>query len=118
MSIDDSQQNEELAWQKRILCSDETCIGVIGPDGRCKECGQPYQGDLDQDATDPHLDPDEELLEAEDPELVAVVENPDREENTISDEDWEKRILCSDESCIGVIDSDGRCKECGKPMQD
>jgi hypothetical protein len=22
------------------LCSDESCIGVIGPDGRCKECGE------------------------------------------------------------------------------
>ena len=31
-------------WENRILCSDESCIGVIGPDGRCKECGKPYQG--------------------------------------------------------------------------
>ncbi|MGB5217396.1 MAG: hypothetical protein WBN66_03760 [Smithella sp.] len=31
-------------------------------------------------------------------------------------EDWKKRILCSDESCIGVIGSDGKCKECGKPL--
>jgi hypothetical protein len=29
-------------WDKRRLCSDESCIGVIGPDGRCKECGRPY----------------------------------------------------------------------------
>ncbi len=27
----------------RVLCSDEACIGVIGPDGRCKECGKPLQ---------------------------------------------------------------------------
>ena len=31
-------------WGNRTLCSDESCIGVIGPDGRCKECGQPYEG--------------------------------------------------------------------------
>ena len=31
------------------------------------------------------------------------------------DEDWEKRILCVDESCIGTISHDGRCRECGKP---
>ena len=31
-------------WENRILCSDENCIGVIGPDGRCKECGRPYEG--------------------------------------------------------------------------
>jgi len=30
------------SWEDRVLCSDETCIGVIGPDGRCKECGKPY----------------------------------------------------------------------------
>ncbi len=28
-------------WQRRVLCSDGNCIGVIGPDGRCKECGKP-----------------------------------------------------------------------------
>ena len=30
-------------WENRILCVDESCIGVIGPDGRCKECGKPYK---------------------------------------------------------------------------
>ena len=34
-----------------------------------------------------------------------------------SDEDWDNRILCSDESCIGVVGSDGKCKECGKPLK-
>jgi hypothetical protein len=32
----------------------------------------------------------------------------------MTDRDWENRVLCSDESCIGVIGPDGRCKECGK----
>ncbi len=27
-------------WDNRILCSDEACIGVMGPDGRCDECGK------------------------------------------------------------------------------
>jgi hypothetical protein len=27
-------------WTSRQLCSDGNCIGVIGPDGRCKECGK------------------------------------------------------------------------------
>lgn len=35
---------DDVDWQNRILCSDESCIGVIGPDGRCKECGKPYAG--------------------------------------------------------------------------
>jgi hypothetical protein len=32
------------AWENRTLCADGSCIGVIGPDGRCKECGKPYTG--------------------------------------------------------------------------
>jgi len=31
-------------WDARRLCPDESCIGVIGPDGLCKECGRPGQG--------------------------------------------------------------------------
>ena len=30
-------------WESRTLCIDESCIGVIGPDGRCKECGKAYE---------------------------------------------------------------------------
>jgi predicted amidophosphoribosyltransferase len=33
-----------------------------------------------------------------------------QEENDFSD-----RILCSDGSCIGIIDEKGFCRECGKP---
>ena len=29
----------------RRLCSDGTCIGVIGGDNLCKECGKPYTGE-------------------------------------------------------------------------
>jgi len=35
-----------------------------------------------------------------------------------SDRDWENRILCGDESCTGIIDSDGRCTECGKTFEE
>jgi len=30
-------------------------------------------------------------------------------------DDFSERILCSDGSCIGVIDEKGFCKVCGKP---
>jgi hypothetical protein len=29
-------------WKDRILCCDGNCIGVIGSDGYCKECGEHY----------------------------------------------------------------------------
>ena len=31
------------------------------------------------------------------------------------EEDFSKRILCSDGNCIGVINEQGVCKVCGKP---
>jgi hypothetical protein len=30
-------------WSNRRLCSDGNCIGVIGPDGRCKVCHKEYE---------------------------------------------------------------------------
>jgi len=30
--------------EQRQLCPDGACIGVIGPDGRCKECGRAAEG--------------------------------------------------------------------------
>jgi len=45
---DESNEKDDFirddGWQDRVLCSDGNCIGVIGPDGRCKECSKPYEG--------------------------------------------------------------------------
>ena len=97
-------------WARRVLCSDESCIGVIGADGRCKECGKPYEGEL----------PDVEVLIPETEEVSQS--EPEPEENVAGDpeesgedDDWSRRKLCSDGNCIGVIGFDGTCKECGKP---
>lgn len=29
---------------KRTACSDGSCIGIIGRDGKCTDCGKPYSG--------------------------------------------------------------------------
>ncbi|MFH1132266.1 MAG: hypothetical protein V1754_13090 [Pseudomonadota bacterium] len=39
----DNPDDDPLDFQDRVLCSDGACIGVIGPDGLCKECGK-HQG--------------------------------------------------------------------------
>jgi hypothetical protein len=104
----------ELNLDARILCSDGTCIGVIGPDGRCKECGKPYVAADDPDAVrvpaatvaddDPAGDPGDD----------------DSGDHAIDEGEaihLDDRVLCSDGSCIGVIGPDGRCKECGKPRE-
>ncbi|GMQ79707.1 MAG: hypothetical protein BMS9Abin03_139 [Thermodesulfobacteriota bacterium] len=104
----------DLEWEQRSLCSDESCIGVIGPDGRCKECGLSYDGPFD--ATEEEIvasdfeeaDPEDEISED-------IEEIGEHDTETQSDLEWEQRVLCNDESCIGVIGPDGRCKECGKP---
>ena len=91
-------------WENRVLCRDESCIGVVGPDGRCKECGKlfevPQTGTSDTSQTD--SEPADETVEHKKDWAV---------------DDWENRTLCSDESCIGVIGPDGRCKECGQPYE-
>jgi len=116
----DTQTNKY--WESRTLCSDESCIGVIGPDGRCKECGKKYEGDLGRlNLPDAGAVPVEETKPA-DTEMAEPIDasiEPDEPQPTDSrsDDDWEKRTLCSDESCIGVIGPDGRCKECGKPFE-
>jgi hypothetical protein len=99
-------------WENRILCSDESCIGIIGPDGRCKECGKPYRGSSapEMQTAQPESSAGNDADRSEKPAEQAEAEQAE-------EDDWENRILCSDESCIGIIGPDGRCKECGKPYQ-
>ena len=91
-------------WGKRILCIDESCIGTIGPNGKCRECGKPYEGEQPAE----HGASGEYAVMVE--EQKPVSSKTDTDSN-----DWDKRVLCSDESCIGTIGENGRCRECGKP---
>ncbi len=101
-------------WENRVLCSDESCIGVIGPDGRCRVCGRPAEPGT-------RIPPDHDSIGAAapfaEPALAPETEPDPGAGDTPSDPDltWEDRVLCSDESCIGVIGPDGRCRVCGKP---
>ncbi len=107
----------DVDWENRILCSDGNCIGIVGSDGRCKECGLLFDGDLP--AAAPGKDIDTESTRAESVESVArreeleETENPEEESVSTTDDEWENRRLCVDGNCIGVIGRDGNCKECG-----
>lgn len=78
----------------RELCVDGACIGVVGPDGRCKVCGtmaregSPFRADV----------------------IVPRAATPVPEIE--DDEEWDHRRLCSDGACNGVLGPDGRCKVC------
>ena len=99
-------------WDRRVLCSDGNCIGVVGDDGHCKLCGLKYEGTLKNFSSDlPSTPPPSDETETVYDEDVEVA----GDEIDESEDEWENRILCIDEGCIGVVGPDGRCKECGKP---
>ena len=98
---------DEDDWENRVLCRDESCIGIVGPDGRCKECGKLFE--VPQTGTG-----DTSPADSEDSEPADETVAPKKD---WAADDWESRTLCSDESCIGVIGPDGRCKECGQPYE-
>ncbi len=127
MNAEKKSRNIDMEWEKRVLCSDESCIGTIGPDGRCRECGQPYEGTLpwvpahdQRDESAPvtvgQADADGDAQVQENPAAPVDEEPADRDQNASPDDEWERRTLCPDESCIGVIGPDGRCKECGRSV--
>ena len=109
-------------WENRKLCSDGNCIGVIGEDGRCNECGKKYQGPLPEKnaVEEEDLAPEETSAEKgglpPEEESAKAVESI-KEDDYLTDSDWGNRKLCSDGNCIGVIGPEGRCKECGKPYE-
>ena len=109
-----TKEEQDAQWEQRTLCSDGNCIGVIGPDGRCKECAKPFEGEL------PDIDETSDAaVPPPGPDIEQAPEMPDHTstEDAASGEsdDWENRRLCPDGNCIGVIGPDRRCKECGKP---
>jgi hypothetical protein len=119
-SADGEKIPSDADWENRTLCSDESCIGVIGPDGRCKECGKPYKKPPAPENKEPQTSKNKEPQIPETQTVRAASgtgDDIDRNEQRTDSDDWESRTLCSDESCIGVIGPDGRCKECGKVYQ-
>jgi hypothetical protein len=113
-------RDDTLDWENRRLCPDESCIGIIGPDGRCTECGR-RADPIDEPAL-----PDDDAASAVDqaaasspPEAaVAEAEKTAVPAAPVEDDDWRSRRLCPDESCIGIIGPDGRCTECGRREDD
>jgi len=108
MDNEEVKRQADLEWEQRTLCIDESCIGVIGSDGRCKECGLAFDGEHSAEVQE-----EQTVTATED--TAEAVEN--QEAKTRVDLEWEQRTLCIDESCIGVIGPDGCCKECGLPFE-
>ena len=116
-NIDDSPQEPipDSEWAQRRLCPDGNCIGVIGSDGRCKECGRPAG---DDQSADPGTASGRSSGDTNDPEAPPSEASLSGIHDDVDDDHWANRRLCPDGNCIGVIGPDGRCKECGRPDED
>ena len=99
---------------ERELCPDGACVGVIGPDGRCKECGaaapERAAGSAGRAAATGRP-----AAPGGEPAAAAAPAGAGGEALEVDDE--EDRELCPDGACIGLIGPDGRCKVCGTPRE-
>ena len=90
-----SKPQKDMDWENRVLCSDGNCIGIIGLDGRCKECSKPYEGKLPWQIKSVPIEPDPEAVPTEDSRsfedkpATEVADNID--EKSHEENDWENR---------------------------
>jgi hypothetical protein len=125
MTPNNENVDNGIDWEHRILCSDGNCIGIIGKDGKCDECGKPFKGkppaSFGVKSKDETKETDLKKLHSEN--LLKTENSVDGQDKKIEDDpkeletDWDNRILCSDESCIGVVGPDGKCNECGRTLK-
>jgi hypothetical protein len=122
MGQDQTTQKNDIDWENRVLCGDGNCIGVIGTDGRCKECGLIKSDQVGEDEVvyDPGNEKNDPYEDQGSSDTDEEGELPEPSEPDVRgrdmDAEWENRILCSDESCIGTMGPEGICNECGKPL--
>lgn len=111
--------------ESRALCSDDLCLGLITAEGRCNVCGKPgVPPSASADASSTHEaedEPDDEPEDADDAdgsgEGADRTSDPSADSDSGFDAEGADRTLCSDDSCIGVLGADGRCKVCGKSAE-
>ena len=110
---DDPAASEPPAgWTSRQLCADGSCIGVIGPDGRCKVCGRTAAGDLPAGpAQDGVAAPGAHVAGAPD---RATNGDPATGTAIVSAAARGPQVHCPDPACTGMIGSEGQCAQCGK----
>jgi hypothetical protein len=101
----------------RVLCPDGSCTGVLGADGRCSECGRTgevptgYTGAAaaapDPASEAPHFEPPLQQSDGDGDAAARAVELDAAGFD-------ERRPLCPDGACVGVLGPDGRCPVCGQ----
>jgi hypothetical protein len=119
-----SETGEAFDPEARRLCPDGACTGLIGDDGRCKECGRAagvpsgepaakWRGEQDDDAADGSSG----STDGESGDGSSGSTDGDgaggEASGDAADFADDARQLCSDGACTGLIGSDGKCKVCG-----
>ena len=102
MSDPGTQDDAPFDPTRRKLCADGACVGVIGDDGRCGECGR-TEAEAEAGAEPRELGG--AIIEAD----FGGAPAPDAGGGFDS-----KRRLCDDGSCVGVLGDDGVCRVCGR----
>ncbi len=141
--MEEHAKNPGFDPTQRKMCPDGACIGLIGADGRCKECGAlspdgPPPSDTDAEeagaagadaaadagpdadrhATDRSpADADADAAADADADAGAGAAGSGQSSADPDAFDPGQRKLCSDGACIGLIGPDGRCKECGRQAE-
>jgi hypothetical protein len=97
---------------KRRLCPDGACVGVIGPNGKCTECGRVTDVPAQEAGSNKDNDLGDDIDDgtAFSPETDAAAPAP----FTTAGGFDPNRPLCPDGACVGVIGVDGKCTECGR----
>jgi hypothetical protein len=115
--MDDSSP-EAFDPTRRKLCADGACVGVIGDDDRCGECGRTEaEAEAGAERTSPGDGPgaDERGSDAGVIDVdIGVVELGVPGSAGF---DPTKRRLCDDGGCVGVVGDDGLCRVCGRRAQ-
>jgi len=118
--MDDTNPTEAFDPTRRKLCPDGTCIGVIGEDGRCGECGRT---EAQAEAGEARLKDGAEVVDGP---VTGYGDSGLGDVGPISDVaiegagsgtagfDPTTRRLCDDGSCVGVVGDDGVCRVCGR----
>jgi hypothetical protein len=111
-----SQPTDREAFdpRSRRLCPDGSCVGVIGPDGRCRVCGAASP----DGPPAPGLGPEAfaggcaDDLEEQAQEAAGDADDADAAGGDGAFDAG--RALCPDGACVGVLGPEGRCNVCGR----
>lgn len=110
-------------WESRTLCGDGSCIGVIDKNGHCTECGKTLEEARKEEKTRSYLKKEKTktgFWQKRRSRDRNATRNYSHQDNIPGDNDdpidLENRVLCSDQACIGIMGSDGRCTECGRRL--